>query len=60
MKLMRIKIKKSLLTLTRSYHYQWTDKMVYILAANKYLKYNNGGSRIIYIGTTNLAAETIV
>lgn len=36
MKLMRIKIKKSLLTLTRSY--QWTDKMVYILAANKYLK----------------------
>ena len=49
-KLMRIKIKKSLLTSTRSY--QWTDKMVYILAANKYLKSNNGRSRVIYIGTT--------
>jgi roadblock/LC7 domain-containing protein len=49
-KLMRIKIKKSLLTSTRSY--QWTDKMVYILAANKYLKSNNGRSRV------NIIAES--
>ena len=54
-KLTQIKIKKSLLTLTRSY--QWTDEMVYILAANKYLKYNNGRSRIIYIGTTKKGAH---
>jgi hypothetical protein len=42
--------KQSLLTLTRSH--QWTDKMVYILVANKHLKYRNGRSRILYIGTT--------
>jgi hypothetical protein len=35
----------SLLTVTRSS--QWTNNMVYILAANKYLKYQNGRSRII-------------
>jgi hypothetical protein len=42
--------KTSLLTLSRSH--RWSDKMVYILAANKYLKYRNGRSRILYIGTT--------
>jgi hypothetical protein len=47
--------KQSLLTLTRSH--QWTDKMVYILAANKHLKYRNGRSRIIYIGTTKKGAD---
>ena len=46
--------KTSLLTLTRSR--QWTDKIVYILAANKYLPYSNGRSRIIYIGTTKKGA----
>jgi hypothetical protein len=49
----RLKTKSSktpLLTLTRSR--QWTDKMVYILAANKSHKYRNGHSRILYIGTT--------
>jgi hypothetical protein len=30
--------------------------MVYILAANKYFKYRNGRSRIIYIGTTKTGA----
>jgi hypothetical protein len=30
--------------------------MVYILAANKYLKYPNGRSRILYIGTTKKGA----
>jgi hypothetical protein len=30
--------------------------MVYILAANKYFKYRNGRSRIIYIGTTKKGA----
>jgi hypothetical protein len=30
--------------------------MVYILAANKYLKYKNGRSRILYIGTTKRGA----
>jgi len=47
--------KQSLLTLTRSR--QWTDKIVYILSANKYLKYRNGRSRIIYIGTTKKGAD---
>jgi hypothetical protein len=42
--------KTALLPLTRSR--QWTDKMVYILAANKHHKYQNGRSRILYIGTT--------
>src|SRR5580692_11340335 len=42
--------KTPLLTLTRSH--QWTEKMVYILAANKFYKYKNGRSRILYIGTT--------
>jgi hypothetical protein len=46
--------KKSLLTLARSH--QWTDNLVYILAANKYLKYRNGRSRILYIGTTKKGA----
>ncbi len=31
--------------------------MVYILAANKYLKYQNGRSRILYIGTTKKGAD---
>jgi hypothetical protein len=30
--------------------------MVYILAANRYFKYQNGRSRIIYIGTTKKGA----
>jgi hypothetical protein len=42
--------KTSLLTVTRSP--QWNRRMVYILVANKYLKYQNGRSRIVYIGTT--------
>src|SRR6266852_5206668 len=46
--------KTSLLTMMRSP--QWTDRMVYILAANKYLKYKNGRSRILYIGTTKKGA----
>src|SRR6266852_9727613 len=46
--------KTTLLTMTRSH--QWTDRMVYILAANKYLKYKNGRSRILYIGTTKKGA----
>ena len=45
---------RSLLTLTRSH--RWSDKMVYILAANKHLPYENGRSRIIYIGTTKKGA----
>jgi hypothetical protein len=47
--------KQALLTLTRSR--QWTDKMVYILAANKSHKYKNGRSRILYIGTTKKGAD---
>jgi hypothetical protein len=47
--------KQALLTLTRSH--QWTDKMVYILAANKSHKYRNGRSRILYIGTTKKGAD---
>jgi hypothetical protein len=49
----KLKIKPSrtsLLTLTRSH--QWTPRMVYILTANKHLRYRNGRSRILYIGTT--------
>src|ERR1019366_2993054 len=42
--------KTSLLTLTRSH--QWSPRMVYILTANKLLRYRNGRSRILYIGTT--------
>jgi hypothetical protein len=47
--------KTALLTLTRSH--QWTDKMVYILAANKSHRYKNGRSRILYIGTTKKGAN---
>jgi hypothetical protein len=55
MRRLKIKISNtSLLTVTRSP--QWNDKMVYILAANKYFKYQNGRSRIIYIGTTRKGA----
>lgn len=53
----RLKIKcskSSLLTVTRSS--QWTARMVYILTANKYVRYPNGRSRIIYIGTTKKGA----
>lgn len=46
--------KTSLLTLTRSR--RWSDRMVYILVANKYLPYENGRSRILYIGTTKKGA----
>jgi len=51
MRSLKTKISKTpLLTLTRSR--QWTDKMVYILAANKSFRYKNGRSRVLYIGTT--------
>jgi hypothetical protein len=56
MRRLKIKCSKtSLLTVTRSS--QWNSKMVYILAANKYSKYGNGRSRIIYIGTTKEGAS---
>lgn len=56
MRRLKIKCSKtSLLTVTRSP--QWNDKMVYILVANKYFKYQNGRSRIIYIGTTKKGAS---
>ncbi len=48
--------KTALLTLTRSH--RWSDKMVYILTANKHQRYRGpdsktvGRSKIIYIGTT--------
>lgn len=47
--------KQGLLTITRSH--QWQDKMVYILVANKSLRYRNGRSRILYIGTTKKGAN---
>jgi hypothetical protein len=49
-----------LLTLTRSR--RWSGRMVYILSANKYFPYRDGGSRILgrssilYIGTTKKGA----
>lgn len=46
--------KQALLTITRSR--QWTEKMVYILAADKPHKYRNGRSQILYIGTTKKGA----
>jgi hypothetical protein len=52
--------KTALLTLTRSH--RWTNRMVYILAANKHQRYKDkdsktvGRSRIIYIGTTKRGA----
>jgi len=55
----RLKIKSSktsLLTITRSP--LWIKNMVYILALaeNKFWKYRNGRSRIVYIGTTKTGA----
>jgi hypothetical protein len=54
----KLKIKCSdtaLLTITRSP--QWHSKMVYILTCpNRYFRYRNGRSRIIYIGTTKKGA----
>jgi len=47
--------KQALLSIKRSH--QWTDKMVYILAANKPHKYSNGRSHILYIGTTKKGAD---
>lgn len=47
--------KQALLTITRSR--EWTDKMVYILAANNARRYRNGRSRILYIGTTKKGAN---
>jgi len=45
----------ALLTVQRSK--QWIQKMVYILAADKYFKYPNGRkTRVIYIGTTGKSA----
>ena len=52
--------KTPLLTLTRSP--RWSNRMVYILTANKYQRYRGpdsktvGRSRIIYIGTTKRGA----
>jgi hypothetical protein len=42
----------ALLTVKRSKQWSRTNRMVYILTAKKPLKYPNGRSRIIYIGTT--------
>src|ERR1700728_1724568 len=59
----KLKIQPSrtaLLTLSRSP--RWTDRMVYILTANKHQRYSDknlktvGRSRIIYIGTTKKGA----
>lgn len=50
---LRVKCSKdALLTVKRSKQWSQTKRMVYILAAKKPLKYPNGRSRIIYIGTT--------
>jgi hypothetical protein len=49
MRQLRVRSSKTA-SLTRSR--QWKDKMVYILAANKFHRYENGRSRILYIGTT--------
>jgi hypothetical protein len=52
--------KTALLTLTRSP--RWSDRMVYILTANKHLRYRDrdsrtvGRSKILYIGTTKKGA----
>jgi hypothetical protein len=52
--------KTALLTLTRSP--RWSDRMVYILTANKHLRYKDrdsrtvGRSKILYIGTTKKGA----
>jgi hypothetical protein len=51
--------KAALLTLTRGH---WSDRMVYILTANKHQRYRDkdsktvGRSKIIYIGTTKKGA----
>ena len=47
--------KKPLLTVTRSS--QWSNRMVYILVANKLHNYKNRRSRIVYIGTTGKGAQ---
>ena len=50
---LRVKCSKdALLTVKRSNQWSQTNRMVYILTAKKPLKYPNGRSRIIYIGTT--------
>jgi hypothetical protein len=50
---LRVKCSKdALLTVKRSNQWSQTKRMVYILTAKKPLKYPNGRSRIIYIGTT--------
>ena len=50
---LRVKCSKdALLTVKRSKQWSRTKRMVYILTAKKPLKYPNGRSRIIYIGTT--------
>jgi len=62
-KMRKLKIRSSktaLLTLTRSP--RWSNKMVYILTANKHQRYRGtdsktvGRSKIIYIGTTKTGA----
>jgi hypothetical protein len=53
MSVLRVKCSKEpLLTVNRSKQTSGTKRMVYILVAKKPLKYENGKSRIIYIGTT--------
>lgn len=47
----------ALLTVKRSKQWSRTKRMVYILTAKKPLKYPNGRSRIIYIGTTGKGTQ---
>jgi len=54
MSTLRVKCsKEALLTVKRSKQGSRTKRMVYILTAKKPLRYPNGRSRIIYIGTTD-------
>ena len=49
----KLKVKcnsKPVMTVRRSR--DWTKKMVYVLLADKPIKYSSGRSRVIYIGTT--------
>jgi hypothetical protein len=56
MRMLKIRSSRgSLLILKRSH--RWSNKMVYILVANKLLRYSNGRSRILYIGTTKVGAN---
>ena len=37
----------------------WADRCVYILVTNKRVKYQNGKSRVVYIGTTKRGARRV-